>query len=108
MILVVLDNQNTKNDVTKICDEPGKGPLFKNEGPKTNRHTPSRDVFREDPGLKFIFFALSGRKNQSRFECQPIRKQYSKKMTFKVCSFLGCFHEMFLLGFFYYCSVIYV
>ena len=33
-------------------------PLFKNEEPKTNRHTPVRDVFKEDPGLKFIFFLL--------------------------------------------------
>ena len=23
MILVILDNQNTKNEVTKICNEPG-------------------------------------------------------------------------------------
>jgi hypothetical protein len=24
MILVILDNKNTKNEVTKICNEPGK------------------------------------------------------------------------------------
>jgi translation initiation factor 2 beta subunit (eIF-2beta)/eIF-5 len=23
MILIVLDNQNTKNEITKICNEPG-------------------------------------------------------------------------------------
>ena len=28
MILVVLDNQNTKNEVTKICNEPGISPIF--------------------------------------------------------------------------------
>ena len=33
-----------------------QGPLFKNEEVKTNRHTSSRDVFKENPGLKSIFF----------------------------------------------------
>ena len=28
MILVVLDNQNTKNEVTKICNEPGIHHIF--------------------------------------------------------------------------------
>ena len=34
MILVVLDNQNTKNEVTKICNEPGIN-VFKNANPKS-------------------------------------------------------------------------
>jgi hypothetical protein len=35
-----------------------------------------KSVSKEEPSLKFTFFAVSVRKNQSRFECRPIRKQY--------------------------------